>query len=177
MWGLLLQIMEDGFLTDAHGRKADFRNTVVVMTSNVGGTGLSAGTPMGFSAGAEAGDAALRRELRQVFRPEFLGRLDEIVVFHPLEQPHMEAIARKLLAGVSRRLEEQGVGFLPSASAISLLAARGTDRRYGARPLRRLIRTQVEDPAAELLLREAVGPGGTLYLDAAEDGLVLSPFC
>ena len=177
VWGLLLQIMEDGFLTDSHGRKADFRNTVVVMTSNVGGTGLSAGTPMGFSAGAEAGDAALRRELRQVFRPEFLGRLDEIVVFHPLEQPHMEAIARKLLAGVSRRLEEQGVGFLPSASAISLLAARGTDRRYGARPLRRLIRTQVEDPAAELLLREAVGPGGTLYLDAAEDGLVLSPFC
>ena len=177
VWGLLLQIMEDGVLTDAHGRKADFRNTILVMTSNLGGAALSAGMTMGFGGGAEAGDAALRRELRQVFRPEFLGRLDEIVVFRPLERPHMEAIARKLLSGVSERLEESGVGFLPSARAIAMLAEQGADRQYGARPLRRLIRTQVEDPAAELLLREEVGPGGTLYLDAAEEGLVLSPLC
>ena len=177
VWGLLLQIMEDGVLTDSHGRKADFRNTILVMTSNLGGAGLSSGVSLGFSGGPGSDSAFLRRELREVFRPEFLGRLDEIVVFRPLERPHMEAIAKKLLSGVSSRLEESGVGFLPSARAISLLAEQGTDRRYGARPLRRLIRTQVEDPAAELLLREAVGPGGTLYLDAAEEGLVLSPLC
>ena len=177
VWGLLLQIMEDGILTDAHGRKADFRNAVLVMTSNVGGTGLSAGAPLGFAAGAEGGEAALRRELREIFRPEFLGRLDEVVVFRPLERSHMEAITKKLLNGVSRRLEENGVGFLPSSRAIALLAERGTDRRYGARPLRRLIRAQVEEPAAELLLRQAVSPGGTLYLDAAAEELVLSPLC
>ncbi|MFQ9859779.1 MAG: AAA family ATPase, partial [Evtepia gabavorous] len=87
VWSLLLQIMEDGVLTDAHGKRADFRNTVIVMTSNVGGERLSAGTPLGFSTG-EASDAAetaaLQRELRQVFRPEFLNRLDEIVRFRPL---------------------------------------------------------------------------------------------
>ena len=177
VWGLLLQIMEDGFLTDGHGRRADFRSAVIVMTSNVGGTGLASGTPMGFAAGEkDAGDAALRGDLRRVFRPEFLGRLDEVVVFRPLEAPQMEAIAKKLLGGVSRRLEENGVAFLPSAGAIRLLAEKGADRRYGARPLRRLIRRQVEDKAAELLLRQAVSPGGTLYLDAKEEELVLSPF-
>ena len=176
VWGLLLQIMEDGVLTDARGRKADFRNTVLIMTSNLGGESLSAGVSLGFAA-SDPGDAALRAQLRQVFRPEFLGRLDEVVIFRPLEPPHMEAIARKLLSGVSARLEENGVGFLPSTRAIRLLAEKGADRRYGARPLRRLIRAQVEDPAAELLLRQQVRPGGTLYLDAAEEELVLSPLC
>ena len=177
VWGLLLQIMEDGVLTDSHGRRADFRNTVLIMTSNVGGAGLSAGTPLGFAAGEnDSGDAALRGELRRVFRPEFLGRLDEVVVFRPLDAVQMEAIAKKLLGGVSERLEENGVAFLPSAGAIRLLAEKGADRRYGARPLRRLIRRQVEDKAAELLLRREVTPGGTLYLDAKEEELVLSPF-
>jgi len=177
VWGLLLQIMEDGVLTDSHGRTADFRNTVLVMTSNLGGPDLASGIPLGFAGGNGRGESALQSKLRQVFRPEFLGRLDEIVVFHPLEEAHMEAIARKLLSGVSRRLEANGVGFLPSQQAIRLLARQGADRRYGARPLRRLIRTQVEDPAAELLLREKVESGGTLYLDAAEEELILSPFC
>lgn len=176
VWGLLLQIMEDGILTDSHGRKADFRNTVIVMTSNVGGVKLSAGTPLGFAASEkDAGQEALQRELRQVFRPEFLGRLDEVIVFHPLEQDHMEVIAKKLLTSFSKRLEGSGVAFLPSAEAVSLLAKKGLDRRYGARPLRRIIRTQVEDPAAEFLLRQDVGPGGTLYLEAAGEDLVLSP--
>ena len=176
VWGLLLQVLEDGVLTDAQGRRTDFRNTVIVMTSNVGG--LSSGTPLGFSAGedpAAAQTAALQRELRQVFRPEFLGRLDEIIPFRPLGDGEMHAITRKLLSAFAQRLGEAGVDFLPSDGAIRLLARKGLDPRYGARPLRRLIRSQVEIPAAELLLREDVAPGETLYLEAREDQLVLSP--
>ncbi len=130
MWSLLLQIMEDGVATDAQGKRADFRNTVIVLTSNVGGERLSAGTPLGFSTG-EASDAAetaaLQRELRQVFRPEFLNRLDEIVRFRPLGAGEMDTIARKLLSGFAQRLAATGVDFLPSDQAIRLLAQKGLD--------------------------------------------------
>ena len=176
VWGLLLQILEDGVLTDAQGRRTDFRNTVIVMTSNVGGT--TSGTPLGFSAGSDPAGAQaeiLQRELRQVFRPEFLGRLDEIISFRPLGQGEMDAITRKYLTSFAQRLAEAGVDFLPSDGAIRLLAQKGLDPRYGARPLRRLIRSQVEIPAAELLLRQDVAPGETLYLEAQDDQLVLSP--
>ena len=176
VWGLLLQILEDGVLTDAQGRRTDFRNTVIVMTSNVGGT--TSGTPLGFSAGSDPAGAqaeVLQRELRQVFRPEFLGRLDEIISFRPLGQGEMDAITRKYLTSFAQRLAEAGVDFLPSDGAIRLLAQKGLDPRYGARPLRRLIRSQVEIPAAELLLRQDVAPGETLYLEAQDDQLVLSP--
>ncbi len=179
VWNLLLQIMEDGILTDSQGRRASFGSTVLIMTSNVGGEALSTGVPLGFS-GGQAGktvqSAALQRELRQVFRPEFLGRLDEIVTFHPLDEGELETVARKLLMAFAHRLSASGIDFLPSDQAIRCLVRQGkTEQRYGARPLRRLIRTQVEDPAADLLLRQAVTAGGTLYLEEDEGQLVLSP--
>ena len=179
VWNLLLQIMEDGVLTDSQGRRASFGSTVLIMTSNVGGEALSTGVPLGFS-GGQAGktvqSAALQRELRQVFRPEFLGRLDEIVTFHPLDEGELETVARKLLTAFAHRLSASGIDFLPSDQAIRCLVRQGkTEQRYGARPLRRLIRTQVEDPAADLLLRQAVTAGGTLYLEEDEGQLVLSP--
>lgn len=179
VWNLLLQIMEDGILTDSQGRRASFGSTVLIMTSNVGGEALSTGVPLGFS-GGQAGktvqSAALQRELRQVFRPEFLGRLDEIVIFHPLDEGELETVARKLLTAFAHRLSASGIDFLPSDQAIRCLVRQGkTEQRYGARPLRRLIRTQVEDPAADLLLRQAVTAGGTLYLEEDEGQLVLSP--
>lgn len=176
VWSLLLQIMEDGVLTDSHGKRTDFRNAVIVMTSNVGGDRLASGTPLGFAGGGDqaAGKAVLQRELRQVFRPEFLNRLDEIILFHPLGPQEMTAITRKLLEDFARRLAGQGVDFLPSEGAVRYLAQKGLDPRYGARPLRRLIRTQVENPAAEFLLREEVEAGGTLYLEEKDDGLVLT---
>ena len=179
VWNLLLQIMEDGILTDSQGRRASFGSTVLIMTSNVGGEALSTGVPLGFS-GGQAGKtvqtAALQRELRQVFRPEFLGRLDEIVTFHPLDEGELETVARKLLTAFAHRLSASGIDFLPSDQAIRCLVRQGkTEQRYGARPLRRLIRTQVEDPAADLLLRQAVTAGGTLYLEEDEGQLVLSP--
>ena len=178
VWSLLLQIMEDGVLTDAHGRRADFRNTILVMTSNVGGERLAAGTPLGFAAGAGTGqgqEAALQRELRQVFRPEFLNRLDETVLFHPLGDRELEAIAGKLLASFGQRLAGAGVAFAPAQEAVSLLARQGKDTRYGARPLRRLIRRQVENPAAEMLLRQEISPGGTLALEVQGEALALVP--
>lgn len=178
VWSLLLQIMEDGVLTDAHGRRADFRNTILVMTSNVGGERLAAGTPLGFAGGAGAGqgqEAALQRELRQVFRPEFLNRLDETVLFHPLGDRELEAIAGKLLASFGQRLAGAGVTFAPAQEAVSLLARQGKDTRYGARPLRRLIRRQVENPAAEMLLRQEISPGGTLALEVQGEALALVP--
>lgn len=178
VWSLLLQIMEDGVLTDAHGRRADFRNTILVMTSNVGGERLAAGTPLGFAGGAGTGqgqEAALQRELRQVFRPEFLNRLDETVLFHPLGDRELEAIAGKLLASFGQRLAGAGVTFAPAQEAVSLLARQGKDARYGARPLRRLIRRQVENPAAEMLLRQEISPGGTLALEVQGEALALVP--
>ena len=178
VWSLLLQIMEDGVLTDAHGRRADFRNTILVMTSNVGGERLATGTPLGFAGGAGAGqgqEAALQRELRQVFRPEFLNRLDETVLFHPLGDRELEAIAGKLLASFGQRLAGSGVTFAPAQEAVSLLARQGKDARYGARPLRRLIRRQVENPAAEMLLRQEISPGGTLALEVQGEALALVP--
>ena len=178
VWSLLLQIMEDGVLTDAHGRRADFRNTILVMTSNVGGERLAAGTPLGFAGGAgtrQGQEATLQRELRQVFRPEFLNRLDETVLFHPLGDRELEAIAGKLLAAFGQRLAGAGVAFAPAQEAVSLLARQGKDARYGARPLRRLIRRQVENPAAEMLLRQEISPGGTLALEAQGEALALVP--
>ena len=178
VWSLLLQIMEDGVLTDAHGRRADFRNAILVMTSNVGGERLATGTPLGFAGGAGTGqgqEAALQRELRQVFRPEFLNRLDETVLFHPLGDRELEAIAGKLLASFGQRLAGSGVTFAPDQEAVSLLARQGKDARYGARPLRRLIRRQVENPAAEMLLRQEISPGGTLALEVQGEALALVP--
>ena len=178
VWSLLLQIMEDGVLTDAHGRRADFRNTILVMTSNVGGERLAAGTPLGFAGGAgtrQGQEAALQRELRQVFRPEFLNRLDETVLFHPLGDRELEAIAGKLLAAFGQRLAGAGVAFAPAQEAVSLLARQGKDARYGARPLRRLIRRQVENPAAEMFLRQEISPGGTLALEVQGEALALVP--
>lgn len=178
VWGLLLQIMEDGILTDSHGKKTDFRNAVIVMTSNVGGERLSAGTSLGFTDQAQeakATEAVLQRELRQVFRPEFLNRLDEIVVFHPLGEKERTAIARNLLRAVGKRMADLGVRFVPSEPAVRQLVQAGTDQRYGARPLRRLIRSEVENPAAELLLRGELQAGSTLCLEEQEGRLTLVP--
>ncbi|MBR5534103.1 MAG: ATP-dependent Clp protease ATP-binding subunit, partial [Ruminiclostridium sp.] len=175
VWGLLLQIMEDGILTDSQGKRADFRNTVLIMTSNVGGEKLSAGTPLGFTSGGEdqVTEAAIQRELRLVFRPEFLNRLDETILFHPLEQEEMIAIAKNLLDKLGERLEDQGVTLRVSESALGWLAREGRDPRYGARPLRRLIRNRVENPAAELLLAGELPRGSVLEVGVEEGEITL----
>ncbi len=180
VWGILLQILEDGVLTDAQGRRADFRNAVIVLTSNVGARQITAGAGrLGFSLRgqgetrtAEELRKAVKGELKRVFRPELLNRLDEIIVFRQLERGEIKAIARRLLEEVSGRLSALGVGLAVEEEALEALAGAGFDPDYGARPLRRAIRAQVEDPAAEALLSGALSPGDTARLTARE-GVVL----
>ena len=169
VWSLLLQIMEDGVLTDAHGKRADFRNTVIVMTSNVGGERLSAGTPLGFSTG-EASDAAetaaLQRELRQVFRPEFLNRLDEIILFKPLTKENLNGIIEILMQGLRKRMADKTLKLDVTDAAKSLIIERGFDPIYGARPLKRYLQSAAETLIAKEILRGDLPAGSTLVLDA-----------
>ena len=175
---ILLQVMEDGGLTDGLGRKADFRNTVVVMTSNVGARHMVSHTPpMGFAGGDLDAHRtkAVMEELRRQFPPEFLNRLDEVVFFHRLDQPHLERIAGRLLGGLEGRLAALGVGLKADEQAVSLLATpiQEQERDQGARPIRRAVRRRVEEPAAQMLLSNKLERGDVLCLGVQEEQLVL----
>ena len=176
MQNILLQVMEDGQLTDGQGRKADFRNTVVVMTSNVGAQKLvSKSPPLGFA----GGDSDSRRreavmaELKGRFKPEFLNRLDEVILFDRLERRDLERIALRLLGGVRERLDRLGVELDAKWEAVTLLADPGSEREQGARPIRRAVRRRVEEPAADLLLSERLCAGDTLCLEVEREDIVL----
>ena len=176
VWNLLLQILEDGVLTDAQGRRVDFRNTVLVMTSNVGAKAItSSAAKLGF-AQAEDGDGGFARvketvmaELRATFKPEFLNRIDSTVVFRRLSRADVSAIARRMLEATVQRAAALGVTLTVEDAAVERIADEGFDPLYGARPLRRVIRAEVEDAVAELLLSGTLHAGGAARI-AAEDG-------
>ncbi len=175
VWNLLLQILEDGVLTDAQGKKADFRNAVIILTSNLGTQ--AAAHPLGFGvASRESYAQTVQGFLRQTFRPEFLNRLDEIICFTPLGEEELKEIARRLLAGFARRLAGQGVTLRYTDSALSVIARQGGDPVYGARPLRRYLRREVENPTADALLTGALHAGDTLAVNGAGERLRLT-FC
>ena len=171
VWNLLLQILEDGCLTDSHGRRADFRNAVVVMTSNVGARQMTSAHPLGFT-GEEAGEEArqervgraVREELKKTFRPEFLNRIDDTVVFRQLGEEDLEEIARRMLAESGARMAELGLSLRAGNEAITLLARECRDPAHGARPLRRALRQKVEDVVAEGLLSGRFQKGDRLLL-------------
>ena len=169
VWNLLLQVLDDGRITDTQGRMVDFRNTVVIMTSNVGARHLTdPESKLGFRA-EKGGEQAYREEavmgaLRKTFRPEFLNRVDETILFRPLEQKEMAEVARRMLGKLSRRMGELGIALEVEEKAVSLLAKKGYDPKYGARPLRRAIRTAVEDPLAEEILHGRISAGDTAVL-------------
>ena len=178
VWNILLQILEDGVVTDAQGHKVDFRNTAVIMTSNIGAKSITAaGTPLGFapeeqkSADAQfaAVKAAVIAELRRTFRPEFLNRVDETIVFRRLSREDCAEIARRLLAQTVSRAAALGITLEADEDCAVSLAERGYDVSYGARPLRRLIRGEVEDALATCLLDGTLASGDTAVL-AAENG-------
>ena len=176
VWGLLLQILEDGVLTDSHGRKADFRNTIVVMTSNVGAQAIVGGShKLGFSGledSAEGRYEAMRErvmaEAKKVFRPELLNRIDAAVVFRPLERDELRAIAANMVEKVARRLAEKGVALTATPEALDALAEEGFDPAYGARPLRRCLRRTVEDALARMLLDGTLVSGDRVRLVVRE---------
>jgi ATP-dependent Clp protease ATP-binding subunit ClpC len=172
VWSILLQVMEEGVLTDAQGRKTDFRNTVLVMTSNLGAQRFAKGRRLGFAAGGEAEREELERavlsDAGNTFAPEFLNRLDATLVFHPLDGAALSAITRQLLSETGRRLDKLGISMAVEEAAVSLLAGQST-REYGARPLRRAIASLVEDPAADLMLSGRLKRGDTLRVSAQGD--------
>ena len=173
VWSLLLQVMEEGVLTDSQGRKTDFRNTVLVMTSNLGAQRFAKGRRLGFAAGGDAEREELERavlsDAGSTFAPEFLNRLDATLVFHPLSGETLNAITRQLLSETRKRLDKLGITMAVEEEAVSLLADRGSSREYGARPLRRAIASLVEDPAADLMLTGQLKKGDTLCVSAQGD--------
>lgn len=178
-FNLLLQVLDEGRLTDSKGRTVDFRNTVIIMTSNLGAAHLKPSGPvMGFSTG---GDSAKDREasfevakkeimadVKRFFRPEFLNRIDEIIVFKPLEQKDLRQIVDILLKDLTKRLGEKGVAMDWTTAADDVLVQEGTDFTYGARPLKRAIQKLVEDPISEMLLSGDVKDGNTIHVDSLD---------
>lgn len=178
VYNLLLQIMEDGRLTDSAGRRADFRSTIVVMTSNIGAQAITEDRPaLGFSGAPRDGDGAVKEavmaELRRTFRPEFLNRVDDTIVFRRLSREDVRQIARGMTEAVCGRMRELGVELRVTDEALDLLAERGFDPAYGARPLRRQISALLEDPAADAILTGRAAPGDRLIATACGGEIVL----
>ncbi len=176
VFNILLQILEEGRLTDAQGRTVDFRNTVIIMTSNVGAREISAPTTLGFSPEGKAGlsdkeiKSRVMGEVKKLFRPEFLNRIDEIIVFKSLMQEQIVEIAKLMVADLRERLIAQNMTINLTDDAYKLIAKEGTDAAYGARPLRRAIQRLLEDPLSEELLEGKWTSGSVIQANVSEDG-------
>ena len=173
VFNVLLQIMEDGRLTDGQGRTVDFRNAVIIMTTNAGAQKLSMSKPLGF---ASDGASELKNrkeqvlsEIKHVFRPEFLNRVDEILVFDPLGEKELEQIADNMLAELNERLKANGLEIELVPSAKALLLEEGSDSKYGARPLRRALRKLIEDPVSDLYLAGKFTKGDKIIAELGKD--------
>ncbi|MCL6614178.1 MAG: AAA family ATPase, partial [Firmicutes bacterium] len=183
VFNVLLQVMEDGRLTDGHGRTVDFRNTVVIMTSNVGANLIERAGPIGFRAAAE--DRAedeyqkmkerVTEELKRTFRPEFLNRVDEVIVFRPLTKEQIAAIVDLMLRAMAKQLAEKGMTIEVTPAARDLLAREGFDPNYGARPLRRAIQCMIENPLSEEILAGRIKLDDKVVVDVENERLVFRP--
>ena len=181
VWNILLQILEDGIVTDSQGRRVDFKNTIIVMTSNVGARNItSADKPLGFDGRESDADEkarferikqAVMEELRRTFKPEFLNRIDETIVFRQLTEEDIRRIAQRMLQITGGRMAQQGITLLADDDAVTALAKDGFDPQYGARPLRRAIQNEVEDAVAELMLEGTLQSGDTARI-CLRDGKV-----
>lgn len=184
VFNILLQIFDDGHLTDAKGRKVDFRNSIIVMTSNIGAELIKKDSVMGFVSRVD--DTKVRQrsyermkeklleELKKTFRPEFLNRLDGVVVFHHLSKEQIRSIVDMMLRPIKTQLIERGIGLAVTEEAKELLAEKGYDEAFGARPLRRVIQTMVEDKLSEMLLHDELKPGDTVRLDRQDEEISVS---
>src|SRR4051794_6219922 len=175
VFNILLQILEDGKLTDAQGRKVDFRNVIVIMTSNIGAAQITKNQSLGFVPGDPEGGLSydemknrIMGELKKVFRPELLNRIDEVIVFHKLTREEITSVVDMMMRRLRERMVEHEVAIELSASATDLLADRGYDPAMGARPLRRAIQQLIEDPLADFVLGRQLAPGSTIVIDRKE---------
>jgi ATP-dependent Clp protease ATP-binding subunit ClpC len=179
VWNTLLQLLDDGRLTDGQGRTVDFRNTVIIMTSNVGTQHLAKGGALGFRAGeTHAAEAHFRtqvmEELKKTFRPEFLNRVDELVIFHNLSAEHIAQVVTMEVKDVGKRLAEHGLTMELSDAARDWLAKTGYDPQYGARPLKRVIQRTIETPLSSKLLAGEFKSGDVILVDANDKGLIFA---
>ncbi len=178
VFNVLLQILDDGRLTDGHGRTVDFKNTVVIMTSNVGTQHIRKQASLGFQlAASERGErehtqSLIMDEMKRTFRPEFLNRVDEIIIFDPLSKEQIKQIVDLLINQLRSRLREQKVELEITEAAKEWLSKAGFDPMYGARPLRRTIQRQVENQLSKRLLAGVFREGDTVVVDAGPEGLV-----
>ncbi|MEX1142683.1 MAG: ATP-dependent Clp protease ATP-binding subunit [Thermoleophilaceae bacterium] len=176
VFNILLQILEDGRLTDSQGRTVDFRNAIVIMTSNVGAAHIAKNTEVGFTVGDETGvsydemKTRIMSELKKVFRPEFLNRIDEVIVFHKLAKDEIKEIVELLLKRIRESLAERELSLNLTDDAADLLVEKGWDPSMGARPLRRAIQRYIEDPLADEVLAQNLHPGSTVEVERAGDG-------
>jgi len=173
VFNTLLQILEEGQMTDSTGRRVDFRNTVIVMTSNIGARRMTKNLSLGFQKGTEddahrAMKERVMDEAKKVFNPEFLNRIDETIVFHRLTNDELRNIVDINLTEVTKRLAEKEIDLVLSEEAKDLIVKRGTDEEYGARPLRRSVQQLVEDPLSEQLLMGAFEPGSRIVVQVSE---------
>lgn len=178
VFNLLLQVLDDGYLTDARGRKVDFRNTILIMTSNLGATQLRDEKEVGFGAKDVADDynamaSAIRQQLKLHFRPEFLNRIDETIIFHPLKKPQLHQIVKLLAKRLQKRIGEQGINLKLTPAAVDLVANKGYNPEYGARPLRRTLQNLVEDPLSEALLKNQLQVGDSTTVGARQGKITL----
>ena len=181
VYNILLQIMEDGRLTDSHGRVIDFKNVILIMTSNIGARSIQGEREMGFGRAGEAREPIrnldsirnkITDELKRVFRPEFLNRVDETIVFHSLSSDEIRQVVALMLDRVSKQVAQKGMDFEVTEAGTALLAKEGFDPQYGARPLRRAVQRLVEDPLAEEILLGKFVANDTVVVDAQEGEIV-----
>ena len=177
VFNILLQILEDGRLTDSQGRTVDFRHAIVIMTSNIGASEIARNTPLGFSVGDEDHGmtyddmkARVMGELKKVFRPEFLNRIDDVIVFHKLQKDEIKQIVDLLLRRIRTSLAERDLQLDLSEGAEDFLVEKGWDPAMGARPLRRAIQRYIEDPLADFVLKSELMAGGTVMVEPAPEG-------
>ena len=179
VFNILLQVLDEGHLTDNYGRVIDFKNTVVIMTSNVGAKDVAKNKSLGFTApdfkaSFERMSEKVKEELQHVFNPEFLNRLDDVIVFHPLQREHIAQIVGIMLRDVQKRMSEGELTLKLSDAASDFLATHGYDPQYGARPLKRAIQKYIEDPLSEKILIGDFSKGDEIDVDVAEDGQKLA---
>ena len=179
IFNLMLQVFDDGFLTDSKGRKVDFRNTIIIMTSNLGATRLRDEKSVGFGAVDLKNNHAamaekIRETLKETFRPEFINRLDEAVVFEPLTKDELHQIVKLMSRTVLQRVAEQGISVKITPAAIDVVASAGFDPEYGARPIRRALQTKIEDVLSEELLRGQITTDTTVTIGAKNGDIRLS---
>src|SRR6201995_1036475 len=177
VFNILLQILEDGRLTDSQGRTVDFRHAIVIMTSNIGASEIARNTPLGFAVSEDDTGISyddmkgrIMGELKKVFRPEFLNRIDDVIVFHKLQKDEIKQIVELLLLRIREAMAERELQLELTGEAKDLLVEKGWDPSMGARPLRRAIQRYIEDPLADFVLREELTPGATIVVDPTPEG-------